>query len=294
MSDWPRHDFSRGFWLIACLLLVMAPSVALAQSAQRDSAEITYIGNEGFFISYAGRGVLIDALVRRGIPPYVKASEEQRERLETAEPPFDRVQLILATHDHADHFDAGAVWRHLDHNELSVFVSTNQAVARVRATPSTPDLEERTHAASPPEGERGKFAVEGIDLDVLNLHHGRDRDPPVENVGFLVDIEGFRVLHLGDTEVSVEELLVYELYRDSIDVAFVPYWHLTDTSSRRMIEEAIKPRRIVAMHIPAADAAAAYFEPAESLQELLAQLEENYPGIILFREPFERAWIGKH
>jgi len=283
----------RWTWFVAMLLLVAsAPEVAVSQSVQPDSAEITYIGNEGFFISYAGRGVLIDALVRRGIPPYVKASDEQRERIETADPPFNLALLVLATHDHADHFDAGAVWRHLDHNELSVFVSTSSAVARVRATPSTPDLEERTHVASPAEGQREQFAVEGIDLDVLNLHHGRDRNPPVGNLGFLVDIEGFRVLHLGDTEVSVEELLAYGLAGESIDVAFVPYWQLTSSHGIRMIEEAIAPRLLVAMHIPVAAAASSYFEPAGSLQELSEQLEESYPGIIILREPFASVKVG--
>jgi len=205
----------------------------------------------------------------------------------------DRVQLVLATHDHADHFDAGAVWRHLDHNALSVFVSTPQAVARVRATPSTPDLEERTYATFPPEGQREKFAVEGIDLDVLNLHHGTDRDPPVENVAFLVDIEGFRVLHLGDTEASVEDLSAYELSADSIDVAFVPYWYLMDPSDRRIIDAAIKPGHIVAMHIPVENAAPSYFGSAGSLAALEARLRENYPGILILQEPFASTRIER-
>jgi L-ascorbate metabolism protein UlaG (beta-lactamase superfamily) len=273
--------------LALAVVASVVPGEGYAQSTQADSAQITYIGNEGFFVSHAGRGVLIDALVRRGIPPYVKAPDEQRERIETAAPPFDNVHLVLATHDHADHFDAGAVWRHLDNRELSVFVSTSKAVARVRATPSTPDLEERTHVADPPEGQRAKFAVEGINLDVLNLHHGRDRNPPVASLGFLVDIEGFRILHLGDTEVSVEELLVYGLAEESIDVAFVPYWQLNGSNGRRFIEEAIAPKHIVAMHIPAANAAASYFAPAGSLQQLKEQLEEAYPGIIIFQEPLE-------
>lgn len=279
--------------VVACLLCVaVTPTFAFAQAAQRDSAEIVYIGNEGFFISYAGRGVLIDALVRRGIPPYIRASEEHREQLEKAEPPFDQVQLVLATHDHADHFDAGAIWRHLDYNEQAVFVSTNQAVTRVRATPSTPEIDERTYAAVPPEGSRAEYALEGIDLDVINLHHGRNRNPPVENVGFLVDIEGFHILHVGDAETSVEELMVHELFRDSIDVAFLPYWLLVDTVDRRIVDEAIRPGRIVAMHLPAANAAASYFGSAGTLPMLEAQLMELYPGIVIMRESFDRRRIA--
>ncbi|MDH3458268.1 MAG: hypothetical protein OER90_15610, partial [Gemmatimonadota bacterium] len=56
---------------------------------------VTYLGNAGVFISYAGHGVLIDALVRRGIPPYVTAPADVREKLERAESPFDDVDLVL-------------------------------------------------------------------------------------------------------------------------------------------------------------------------------------------------------
>jgi len=285
MTGLPRRR--PAIWRVCAVIWVAAsPSVALAQSSSHDSTEITYIGNEGFFLSHAGRGVLIDALVRRGIPPYVTASAEQRERIERAEPPFDHVQLVLATHARADHFDAAAVWRHLEYNDLAVFVSTNEAVARVVATPSTPEIDERAVASYPETGVRDRFAVEGIDLDVLNLH-GRNRQPPVQNIGFVVDIEGFRALHMGEAETTVEELLVYGLPGDSLDVAFVPFWHLTSDYGRRMIDEAIRPRRLVAMHIPSAGAAPSYFGSAGSLDSLVAQLEAGFPGIIIFREPMQ-------
>jgi len=279
---------SPALWCACVVLwLTASPSVLLAQSSFPDSAEITYVGNEGFFLSYAGRGVLIDALVRRGIPPYVTASAEQRERIERAEPPFDQVQLVLVTLADADHFDAAAVWRHLEYNELAVFVSTNEAVARVVATPSTPEVDERAIASYPEAGARDRFAVEGIDLDVLNLHHGLERQPPVQSVGFVVDIEGFRAFHMGDAETTVEELLVYGLPGDSLDIAFLPFWHLTSDHGRRMIDEAIRPRRVVAMHIPPADAAPSYFGSVGSLDALVARLEADFPGIIIFREPMQ-------
>lgn len=279
---------SPALWCVCAVLWVTAaPRLALAQSSPPDSAELTYVGNEGFLLSHAGRGVLIDALVRRGIPPYVTASAEQRERIERAEPPFDHVQLVLATHAHADHFDAAAVWRHLEYNEMAVFVSTNEAVVRVVATPSTPDIDERAIRSYPEAGVRDRFAVEGIDLDVLNLHHGRERQAPVQNVGFVVDIEGFRAFHMGDAETTVEELLVYGLPSDSLDVAFVPFWHLTSDHGQRMIDEAIRPRRVVAVHIPSADAAAPYFGSAGSLDALVARLEADFPDIIIVLEPMQ-------
>lgn len=40
-----------------------------------------------------------------------------------------------------------------------------------------------------------------------------------------------------------------------VDVALLPFWYLLDADSRRFVADAIGPRRIVAMHLPPADAA---------------------------------------
>ncbi len=259
---------------------------------ERRSASITYIGNAGVFISYAGHGVLIDALVRRGIPPYTTAPDDVREEIERAEPPFDTVDLVLATHDHADHFDAGAVWRHLDYNPRAVFVSTPQAAARVIATPSSTELEERVVASHPAAGTRERLSFAGIEFDVLSLHHGRERRPPVVNIGFVVNIDGFRVLHVGDTEVSVDELIPHALDQDSVDVAFIPYWHLLSESGKRLVDQAIRPGQLIAVHVPAGSAAPSYFAPLRTLDALVQQLEQDYPGIVVFRDPMTAVMVG--
>lgn len=260
-----------------------------------EAPAITYVGNAGVFISYAGHGVLIDAIVRRGIPPYITAPAALREKIERAESPFDEVELVLATHYHADHFDAGAVWRHLDYNASAVFVSTPQAAARVVATPSSAELEERVIASYPAEGTRERLSFAGIEFDVLNLHHGRERRPSVANIGFVIYIEELRVLHVGDTEVSVDELMPYALHEDSIDVAFIPYWHLLSEAGKGLVD-LIQPQRLVAIHVPSPSSAPSYFTPLRTLDALVTQLERDYPGIVVFREPFQRIElaVGDH
>jgi hypothetical protein len=39
-----------------------------------------------------------------------------------------------------------------------------------------------------------------------------------------------------------------------VDVALLPFWY-SDESNRRFVNESIRPRQIVAMHVPPADAA---------------------------------------
>jgi len=141
---------------------------------------------------------------------------------------------------------------------------------------------DRVTALSPREGERETFVHAGIRVTALNLHHGLDRRPLVEHLGFVIKLGGMKLLHLGDTEVSHDELSVYALGEEGIDVAFVPYWRLLDGPSD--VEE-IRPRHVVAMHVPHRGAPLDYFLPASSRGELLRILGESVAGVWVASEP---------
>jgi len=281
------------FFVLLAITFVLAAGLPAVANSQAVSARITYIGNEGFFVSSGGTGVLVDALVRRGIRPYVKAAAGEREQLELARGSFDQVTLVLATHHHADHFDAHAVRSHLESNPNAVFVSTAQAVELVQQTgPGAAALGARLIAVRPQEGTVEHLSFPGIELDVFNLHHGRDREPAVENLGFLVDVEGVRFLHIGDTEATRDELMALEFGGLEIDVAFIPYWKLL-WGEPGFVEDAIGSARVAAMHIPSARAQSDYFGEFEDLDGLVGGLEEAYPGILVFVEPTDTRTITR-
>jgi len=280
-------------FVLLAIAFVLGAGLPTAANSQAVSARVTYIGNEGFFLSTGGAGVLVDALVRRGIRPYVKANAQDREQLELAQGPFDQVTLVLATHHHADHFDAQAVRSHLERNPNAVFVSTAQAVELVLETgPGAAALGTRLIAVQPKEGTVERLSFPGVELDVFNLHHGRDRQPVVENLGFLVDVEGLRFLHVGDTEATRDELMALALGGLEIDVAFIPYWKLL-WGEPGFVEDAIGSARVAAMHIPSARAQSDYFGEFEDLDGLVGGLEEAYPGILVFVEPTDTRTITR-
>lgn len=281
------------FVVLLAITFVLGAGLPTAANSQAVSARVTYIGNEGFFLSTGGTGVLVDALVRRGIRPYVKANARDRERLELAQGPFNQVTLVLATHHHADHFDAKAVRSHLERNPDAVFVSTVQAVELVLETgPGAEALGTRLIAIQPQEGTVEHLSFPGVELDVFNLHHGRDRQPVVENLGFLVDVEGLRFLHIGDTEATRDELMALALAGLEIDIAFIPYWKLL-WGEPGFVEDAIGSARVAAMHIPSARAQSDYFGEFEDLDGLVGGLEEAYPGILVFVEPTDTRTITR-
>jgi L-ascorbate metabolism protein UlaG (beta-lactamase superfamily) len=275
-----------------CLLLVVASLATCATDPASAQLEVTYIANEGFFLEGGGKKILIDALLDDGIEGYVGTPASLRPALERAQPPFDSTNLILATHHHGDHFGPRAVSRHLGFNRNASFVSTPQAVEALKQVlGNVPSVLERVQAVEPTEGERLRLRENGIDLQVLNLHHGRRRSPPVQNVGYLFTIGGLKVLHVGDTEATAEDFRPYALADEKIDVAFIPSWFLSSESWLGVVRNEIQPRKIVVMHIPARDAPAGYFGEGSYDEEIQA-IKEEFPEAVILTEPGDSHSLG--
>lgn len=208
------------------------------------------LANAGVLLVAGERRVLVDALFGDGLPGYATVPPARRADLEAARGEFAGVDLVLATHAHRDHFDAAAVARHLAANPAARFVSTPQAVAAIRALPAGAALADRLHAVLPDEGERATLRFDDVTVTAFQLHHGRGLARPVANLGFLVELGGRRVVHLGDTAATAEELAATGLAARGIDLALVPFWRLLDEADRAAIRRALRPARLTAMHVP--------------------------------------------
>lgn len=253
--------------------------------------QITALGNEGFLVRAGSSTVIVDGLYR-GLPGYVAPTGEQRRAREMAEPPFDTVDLVLVTHDHPDHFDAGVVAGHLEANPRAVLIATPMAVDLLREEGERfRSISERVREVYPAEGESEYIEVGDIDIEILNLHHGRNRSLPVENLGFVVEMNGVSFLHIGDTLVTPEELSGLDLSQKGIDLAFVPYWHLLDAKTAGDYVDVIGATTFVAMHVPAADAPPSYLDPASNLEGLIQMVEGAAPEVLVLSDVMEERKI---
>jgi L-ascorbate metabolism protein UlaG (beta-lactamase superfamily) len=248
--------------------------------------KIIYIANEGFLIESAGKRVLIDALFREGIHPYLKVPANLRNALEISQKPFDRIDLILASHFHADHFDPLAVSTHLTHNADALFVSTNQSIEKMKsAAANFESIKGRTRGLHPKEGDRVALTHRGIRLQVLNVHHGRNR--PIENLGLIWEIAGSRFFHIGDSMANAEDFKNYDILKDKLDFAFLPYWYFLDADYKKAVRDYIKPRYIVLMHIPDPHINDDYMNKLGGWQNWFKQVKSEFPNAIIFDKQME-------
>ena len=243
---------------------------------------ITFLANEGVMLSAGSDKVLIDALYM-AYGTYAVPDQETQARLALGKQPFDGVDVILVTHYHGDHFAPEPVARHLRSNAAATLVTSRQVIDSLRAGTSLTGIgADRLLSRTTPRGTRRREAINGITIELLGIPHGSRRHRRVEHLGFIVDVGGRRVLHVGDTDITEETYAPLRLDTTRVDVALIPYWALLDDDSRRVITRYIRPRHVVAIHVEAG---------VEAGRRMARQVESLLPGVATFYRSLEsRSW----
>src|SRR5688500_13565659 len=92
---------------------------------------IRYVANEGVLIRAGDKQVLIDGLHREYKPAYAFLPPNLQKILENAQSPYDKINLLLVSHIHLDHFHPLSIALHLQNNPKSTLVSSEQVVGEV-------------------------------------------------------------------------------------------------------------------------------------------------------------------
>lgn len=290
--------FTKRFWLVVTIAIVAGlaplyftlrfasgtPARVVAYQAPNSSSpqpsgiEITYIANEGVLISAGDKQVLIDGLHREYQPAYAFLPPVEREKIETAKPPFDKIDLILVSHMHLDHFHPESIGRHLHHNPKATLVSSQQVVDEIEKNfKDYQSIKARVIGATPPWKERVAMKVAGIEFEILRLRHGTGRHATIQNLGHVIKLGGKKLLHIGDADTSVENFEKYNLDEEGIDIAILPFWFLLGAEEQALVREHIKPKEIIAVHI----------SPDQS-DKTTAQIQQAFPNAIAFTTLLEK------
>lgn len=260
------------------VLVVFSITIAAQRKPfQEKPLEITYIANAGFLIEYNSKKVLIDAL--HSWPNFQSTPVDVYNDLRQNKPPFDNIDIILVTHDHADHYYPKMVNYVMTRQKKTVFIAPPNAVESLKI--SAPEefkkiAENQIKTAHINIGEILDLSVDGIDLKIFGLEHNGSQSNML-NFGFLIKIGDKTFLHEGDSNINNEYFQSASFDFDSIDVLFENDPYRGDRERQKIIKDYIKPKHRIGMHI----------QP-KNLERVIKEIREKFPDEIIFKKPMEK------
>jgi glyoxylase-like metal-dependent hydrolase (beta-lactamase superfamily II) len=120
--------------------------IELRAVSEKDLAsvvEVTFLGNCGFFITAGSTRILFDAVHRQTAYPQYSTPEDAFRKMLNREAPFERIDLMLVSHDHPDHITADMAFQVLSNHPETVLVVNDRALTGIRER--VPDVKPKAY-----------------------------------------------------------------------------------------------------------------------------------------------------
>ena len=238
---------------LICLLIIFAwafQTETVEALQDRKPLELAYIANEGVMLSVNDKKILIDALFNNPNPEYLAPSKEILKKMIACQSPFDKISLVLVTHNHPDHFDAAFAVQFMEKHNESTLIAPVDAVDSMKVhAKDWSAIESRIISLDLDVGQSAQRETQDISIHAYRTLHSGLRASP-ENLVYLLNVDGWRVLHEGDSDGQIETFQKMELGNDPIDLALVHFWFPLNPDAARILQEVLKLEHIALIHLP--------------------------------------------
>jgi L-ascorbate metabolism protein UlaG (beta-lactamase superfamily) len=220
-----------------------------------DLISITYIANCGYLIEIDSHKIIIDGLFRRGHNRYSTPDADTQKLLVSNQYPFDDIELILISHTHEDHFDSEMVTDCMLNNPSAGLLCPQQVIDRVRDNKTLYDkIKTRIMDCTPDTFVSQLVRVGDIEIYACRLAHGGERHKGVQNIAYLISINGKTVFHSADADpFQIDKYTGIRISESNIDIGLLNE-DFCKVENAGIAREFINAKHDVAMHLP--DAAA--------------------------------------
>lgn len=213
--------------------------------------QIRYIGNMGVLISGESSSVLIDGMhTEYNKDSYLFPPQELVDRLTANDSKeYAPIKAVMATHNHRDHLDGSQVANFLQKNAETIFLGSQHSADEVMKANAGTEKQItviKTDSYTKQVTKKDDLTITGFYMN----HAGGESRANVQNVGFIIEMNGKKILHMGDTGWYPEMFEALSLVQEDIDIAIFPVWMLLDNDSKKNVEKWISPEFILATHIP--------------------------------------------
>lgn len=165
------------------------------------SISVTYIANCGFLIEIGSQKIIVDGLFKRGHNRYSTPDTTMQQLLVTNQYPFNDVNLILVSHIHEDHFDAEMVNSALLNNKNTLLICPGQVVDKlVENDPVYKIVKSQIIECTPDLNSTENVKAGKIEIVACRLAHPGERHKNVQNIAYLIKVNGKSVFHSADAD----------------------------------------------------------------------------------------------
>ncbi len=231
-----------------------------ALSAHPDGGPSTaqYLANEGLMVTHGETKVVFDPLFRNSYGHYQLLPKDMEEALFAGTPPFDGIDAVFISHYHGDHFSPEDVLRLLKFQPQMRLYAPLQAVEGLRqaATAEDEQVFERVTAVELAYRDAPvHFEMDGLKIGAVRIPHAGwpNGRLEVENISWRVTLdETITVLHMGDADPNGVHFERDSAYWDQrvTDMAFPPYWFFDSTYGPDVLENLVRAKKNVGIHVP--------------------------------------------
>lgn len=191
--------------VIASMLAVFAPS------AMASDLKVDHVANAGVRISSGDKSVLVDALF--GPHDFFNFLNEEDFNALIKE----GADVAMSTHAHNDHFGTDRTAAFLNGNPQSLFLGTPRMLELLDGQVKPSQVATETFRKY---GSK-VFNHRGIKITVLDFPHMEPVSHPTKNYAYLIEMNGWTVLHVGDAGVHAEAIEGLKLADMNIDLAII-------------------------------------------------------------------------
>ncbi|MEQ8409435.1 MAG: MBL fold metallo-hydrolase [Gammaproteobacteria bacterium] len=223
-----------------------------------DEGRTLYMANEGLLVEHGDTKVVFDPLFRNDYGQYLLLPPAMETALFAGEAPFDGIDAVFVSHFHGDHFSPADMLNLLESlPELQLYAPMQAVVGmRSEATAAQQNVFARVHSVSLEYGDAPvSLTMSGLLIEAVRIPHsgwptGR---VDVENIVWRVTLDSAAtVAHLGDADPNdVHFTNDAGFWADRpIDMAFPPYWFYGTATGREILDQRLRARRSVGIHVP--------------------------------------------
>jgi L-ascorbate metabolism protein UlaG (beta-lactamase superfamily) len=277
--------FSKFYWLILIIILC-------GFTNQERSLKVTYLANCGFLYEFDKSKVLIDPFGTEFGNFFYLPSEETKKSIIKGNSPFNKIDLLLITHIHGDHFNAKLAESFLLNNNKAKMVCPQQVLKQMKDSCSNfAKIEPQIISPNLSMNESKRIKIKDFSVTAIRMQHGTDRSlegvsysdyteyEKTENFGYVVHFSKENVFHQGDGCLKINTKALKNIVCP-INVAHLSYFDW-DSISLNILKKDLQAGTIIFMHGT---------KPAKELES--EQFKEVKPHVVFFNQELESRIIN--